>query len=76
MFRHVGLYLANTGGVFGSGGSLEQAGGDGRWGFLDDLPEAGGKISRSRITVLTLFPGCQVELLSGPVGRKRGGGVS
>lgn len=42
-------YLANIGRVLGSGGSLEQAGGDGQWVFLDQLPEAGGEMSGSWI---------------------------
>lgn len=42
-------YLANIGRVLGSGGSLEQAGGDRQWVFLDQLPEAGGEMSGSWI---------------------------
>lgn len=68
-------YLANVGRVLGSGGSLEQAGGDGQWVFLDQLPEAGGEMSGSWIWSLALFPRRQVELLGGPAGRT-GGGVS
>lgn len=64
------VYLANIGRVFGSSGSLEQAGGDGRWAFLDQLPEAGGVMSGSRIGRLAFPPGRQVELLGSPAGRK------
>lgn len=67
--------LANIGRVFASSGSLEQAGGDRWWVFLDDLPEAGGVIGGSWIRSLALFPQCQVELLSCPA-EKEGGGVS
>lgn len=63
------VYLANTGRVFGSSGSLEQAGGDGRWAFLDQLPEAGGEMSGCWIRSLALFPRCQVELLGRPTGK-------
>lgn len=69
------VYLANIGRVFGSSGSLEQAGGDGRWVFLDQLPEAGGEMSGSWIRSLAFFPQCQAELLGCPTGKK-GGGVS
>lgn len=69
------IYLANIRGVFGSRGSLEQAGGHGRWVFLDQLPEAGGGMSGSWIRGLALFPRRQVELLRSPAGKK-GGDVS
>lgn len=65
-------YLANIWRVFGSSGSLQQAGGDGWWAFLDQLPEAGGEMSRSRIGSLAFFPQCQVELLCSPAGKKGG----
>ena len=64
------MYLANIGRVLGSSGSLEQAGGDGRWAFLDQLSEAGGVMSGSRIGRLAFPPGRQVELLSSPAGRE------
>lgn len=63
-------YLANIGRVFGSSGSLEQAGGYRERVFLDQLPEAGGGMSRSRIRSLAFFPQCQIELLCGPTGKK------
>lgn len=66
------VYLANIGWVFGSGGSLEQAGGDRRRIFLDDLPEAGGEMRRGWISRLAFFPRCQVELLSSPAGKREG----
>lgn len=65
-------YLANIGRVFGSSGSLEQAGGDGRRVFLDQLPEAGGEMSGSWIRSLAFFPRRQVELLGSPTGKKGG----
>lgn len=64
------VYLANTGRVFGPRGSLEQAGGDGRWAFLDHLPEAGGVMSGRWIRSLAFFPRRQVELLGCPAGEE------
>lgn len=64
------VYLANAGRVLGSSGSLQQAGGDGRWVFLDDFPEAGGELRGSWIRSMAPFPQCQAELLSCPTGKK------
>lgn len=68
MCENAQTHLANIGGVFGPSSSLEQAGGDGWWVFLDDLSEAGGGMGGSWIGRLVLFPQCQVELLSRPAG--------
>lgn len=61
-------HLAKVGRVFGPGGSLEQAGGDGRRVLLDQLPEAGGGMGGSRIRSLALLSGRQVELLCSSAG--------
>lgn len=64
-------HLAKVGRVFGPGGSLEQAGGNGRRVPLDQLPEAGGEMGRSWIRSLALLSGRQVEFLGGSAeGRK------
>lgn len=65
-------HLANIWRVFDPSGSLQKAGGDGWWAFLDQLPETGGAMSGSQIGSLALFPQCQVELLSSPAGKKSG----
>lgn len=66
------VHLANIGRILGSSGSLQQAGGDGWWVFLDDFPEAGGELRGSWIRSLAFFPQCQAELLGRPTGRKSG----
>lgn len=65
-------HLANIWRVSGPSGSLQKAGGDGWWAFLDQLPETGGAMSGSQIGSLAFFPQCQVELLSSPTGKKGG----
>lgn len=64
-------HLAKVGRVFGPGGSLEQAGGDGRRVLLDQLPEAGGGMGGSRIRSLALLSGRQVELLGSSAGGRK-----
>lgn len=64
-------HLAKVGRVFGPGGSLEQAGGDGRRVLLDQLPEAGGGMGGSRIRSLALLSGRQVELLGSSAGGRQ-----
>lgn len=65
-------HLADIWRVFGPRGSLQKAGGDGWWAFLDQLPETGGAMSGSQVGSLAPFPQRQVELLSGPTGQKGG----
>lgn len=64
-------HLAKVGRVFGPGGSLEQAGGDGRRVLLDQLPEAGGEMGGSWIRSLALLSGRQVELLGSSAGGRQ-----